>query len=173
MTKSIVGIVDTQQQAEQVVTDLQRVGFDPPDVAIVSPILEGSQDFAFERRTKAPEAALTGAGTLGALGAILGLLAGIGALAIPGLGPLMAAGPLLAALSGAAIGALIGGMIGAIVGMAIPELVARRYESRPSRGNILVAVHVNSREAARDAAAVLRRDGAHDVVSTRDARAAA
>jgi hypothetical protein len=173
MTKSIVGIVDTQQQAEQVVSDLQRVGFDPPDVAIVSPTLEGSQDFAFERRTKAPESALTGVLVGAFLAGIVGLLAGMGALAIPGLGPLMAAGPLLAALSGAAIGALIGGILGAIVGMAIPELVARRYETRPSRGNILVAVHVNSRDAARDAVAVLRRDGAHDVVSTRDARAAA
>jgi len=171
--KSVIGMVDTQQQAEQVVSDLQQAGFGRPELSVLSSSLEGSQGFAFERGTKAPEGALLGIGLGAILVGMLSFLAGIGMLAIPGLGPFIAAGPLLAALSGAAIGAAIGGIVGALVGMGVPEIEARRYERRPARGNILVAVHVDTREAARDAANVLRRDGARHVVSAREPRAAA
>jgi hypothetical protein len=173
MSKSIIGIVDTRQQADQVVSDLQQAGFGQPELSVLSSALEGSQDFAFERGTKAPEGASAGVLIGGVLGAILGFLAGNGMLALPGLGLLIAAGPLLATLSAAAIGAAIGGILGALVGMGFPEIEAKRYEQRSARGNVLVAVHVDTREAARDAAAVLRRDGARNVVSARDARAAA
>lgn len=169
MSKSVIGIVDSKQQAETIVSDLQSAGFGLPDLSVLFPSPSGSQDFAFERGTKAPEGALAGVGTGGALGGTLGLLAGIGALAIPGLGPFIAAGPLLAALSGAAAGAAVGGITGALVGMGIPEIEAKRYESSLASGNILVAVHVDTPEAARDATDVLKRDGARDVVSARDA----
>ena len=169
MTKSVIGIVDDRQQAEQIVNDLQSAGFGLPEVSVMFPSPAGSQDFAFERGTKAPEGAITGVGAGGAVGGTLGLLAGIGALAIPGLGPFVAAGPLLAALSGAAAGAAVGGITGALVGMGIPEIEAKRYESSLANGNILVAVHVDTTEAARDATNVLKRDGARDVVNARDA----
>jgi hypothetical protein len=169
MSKSIIGIVDSRQQAEQVVNDLQQAGFGLPDLSVLFPSSDGSRAFAFELGTKAPEGALTGVGTGGALGGTLGLLAGIGSLAIPGLGPFIAAGPLLAALSGAAAGAAVGGIAGALVGMGIPEIEARHYENSVTSGNILVAVHVDTTDAARDATDVLKRDGARDVVSARDA----
>lgn len=173
MSKSVIGILDTRQQAEQAVNDLQAAGFGLPVMSVVSASVDGSQDFAFVRRSKAVPSALSGVAIGGALGALVGLLAGIGTLALPGLGPFIAAGPLLAALSGAAMGAAVGGIVGALVGMGIPEIEAMRYDRHPARGHLLVAVHVDTREAARDAAKVLRRDGARDVVSTRDARAPA
>ena len=171
MSKSVIGILDTRQQAEQAVNDLQAAGFGLPELSVVSANADGSQDFAFVRRTKAMPGALLGVAIGGALGAIVCLLAGMGMLAIPGLGPFIAAGPLLAALSGAALGAGMGGIVGALVGMGIPEIEAKRYDGHPAQGHLLIAVHVDTRDAARDAAKVLRRDGAHDVVSTRDARA--
>lgn len=173
MSKSVIGILDTRQQAEQAVNDLQAAGFGLPELSVLSASVDGNQDFAFVRRSKASTGALSGVGIGGMLGAVLGLMCGMGMIAIPGLGPLTAAGPVLAALSGAAMGAVIGGIVGALVGMGIPEIEAKRYDRHTARGHLLVAVHVDTREAARDAAKVLRRDGAHDVVSTRDARAPA
>jgi hypothetical protein len=171
MTKSVIGIVDSRQKAETIVNDLQTAGFPLPDLSVLFPSQSGSQDFAFEHGTKAPEGAITGVGAGGAIGGTIGLLAGIGALAIPGLGPFIAAGPLMAALSGAAAGAAVGGVTGALVGLGIPEIEAKRYEDSLAGGNILVAVHVNTADAERDAQAVLKRDGARDVVSARDSRA--
>jgi hypothetical protein len=168
MSKSIIGIVDTQEKAELIVNDLQRAGFALPDLSVLYPSPAGSQDFAFKHGTKAPEGATAGVSAGGAIGGTLGLLAGLGAIAIPGLGPFIAAGPLLGALSGAAAGAAVGGVTGALVGMGIPEIEAKRYEHTVTQGNILVAVHVNSQEAAREATAVLERDGAHDVVKAGD-----
>jgi hypothetical protein len=173
MSKSVIGILDTRQQAEQAVNDLQAAGFGLPKMSVLSAGVDGSQDFVFVRRSKAIAGALAGVGIGGALIAALGLLAGMGMLVVPGLGPFIAAGPLLAALSGTAIGAVIGGIVGALAGMAIPEIEAKRYDRHAIRGQLLVAVHVDTREAARDAAKVLRRDGARDVMSTRDAHAPA
>lgn len=169
MSKSVIGIVDTKHKAEQIVNDLQLAGFALPDMSILCPTQAGSQDFAFEHKTKAPEGALTGVGAGGTVGGTLGLLAGMGALAIPGLGPFIAAGPLMGALSGVAAGAAIGGVTGALIGWGIPEIEARRYEESIVRGNILVAVHVETRQAERDAQRVLEQDGAMDVVSAHDA----
>jgi hypothetical protein len=168
MSTSVIGIVDTQQKAERIVNDLQRAGFALPELSLLYPSHSATEDLGFEHRTKAPEGATAGASAGGAIGGALGLLAGIGAIAIPGLGAFMAAGPLLGALSGAAAGAAAGGVSGALVGFGIPEIEAKRYEKRVASGNILVAVHVHTSEAARDASAVLTRDGARDVVATRD-----
>jgi len=173
MSKSVIGIVNSREQAETIVNDLQNAGFGLPDMSVMFPSPSGSQSFAFERGTKAPEGAIAGVGTGGAVGGTLGLLAGIGALAIPGIGPFVAAGPLLATLSGAAAGAAVGGITGALVGMGIPEIEAKSYEQSLSGGNILVAVHVDTPEAAHDASEVLKRDGARDIVSTRDASGSA
>lgn len=177
MKKVVVGIVETRAQAESVVQALQRIpeiGAD--DISVLLPDVQGTKDFAHEQHTKAPEGAATGAGAGGVLGGTLGLLAGIGALAIPGVGPLIAAGPVLAALSGAAAGAAVGGFTGALVGLGIPELEAKAYEGKIRGGNILVAVHTESRDVQRGAEDVLKQAGAHHVGATsessvpRDAR---
>ena len=133
------------------------------------PDKQGSKDFAHEHNTKAPEGAVAGVGAGGVLGGTIGLLAGIGALAIPGVGPLIAAGPLLAALSGAAAGAALGGVTGALVGMGIPELEAKTYEGKIKGGNILVAAHVATSDAEKAVKAIFEQHKAHDVVVTSDA----
>jgi len=167
MKKAVIGIVETRAQAETVVDTLQRTaGIPVSDISVLLPDTRGSQDFAHEFHTKAPEGAATGAGAGGVLGGTLGLLAGIGALAIPGVGPLIAAGPVLAALSGAAAGAAVGGLTGALVGLGIPEVEARSYEGKIKGGNILIAVHTESRDMESAAKDVLKQAGAHDVRAT-------
>jgi len=170
MNRAVIGIVETRAQAEAVVETLRgtqhiRVN----DISVLLPDTQGTKDFAHEHHTKAPEGAAAGAGAGGVLGGTLGLLAGIGALAIPGVGPLIAAGPVLAALSGAAAGAAVGGLTGALVGLGIPELEAKVYEGKVRGGNILIAVHTETREAQRAAEDVLKQAGAHDVGTTNEA----
>lgn len=166
MNTAVMGIVETQPQAEAILSNLESTGIRRGDISVLLPDKSGTKDFAHEHKTKAPEGAIAGAGTGGAIGGTLGLLAGIGALAIPGLGPFIAAGPLMAALSGAAAGAAVGGLGGALVGMGIPEIEAKRYEGKIKGGNILIAVHVDSSEAKKSARKVLESGGAHDVVAT-------
>lgn len=167
--KTVIGIVDSQQQAELAVANLQQVGFSAGDISALFPDTRGTRDFAHEHHTKAPEGAVTGVASGGLLGGTLGLLAGIGALAIPGLGPFIAAGPLMATLSGAAAGAAVGGVTGALIGLGIPEIEAKRYEGKLRSGNILLAVHVDSAEEQKRAESVLKQIGAHDVSSTAEA----
>jgi hypothetical protein len=169
MNKSVMGIVDSQLQAETIVGELQRAGFLQSAMSVLFPDQDGTRDFAHEHHTKAPEGAIAGVGAGGAIGGTLGVLAGIGALAIPGVGAFVAAGPVLAALSGAAAGAAVGGIAGALVGMGIPEIEAKRYEGKIRGGNILIAVHVETGNAQNDAEDVLRSGGARDVVSTSEA----
>lgn len=169
MKKAVIGIVDSQAQAERLVTTLQQGGFQVSDISILLPDKKGTRDFAHEHHTKAPEGAMTGAGTGGVLGGTLGLLVGIGSLAIPGLGAFIAAGPLLAALSGAAAGAALGGIAGALVGMGIPEIEARAYEGKIRGGNILVAVHTESKTEQANAESILKRTGAKEVSATTEA----
>ncbi|MER3423242.1 MAG: DUF3341 domain-containing protein, partial [Nitrospiraceae bacterium] len=146
MGKAVFCIAVTHSQAELIVEDLKKAGFSHHDISVLFSDKTATQSFAHEKHTKAPEGAVTGAGTVGILGGALGWLAGIGTLAIPGLGPFIAAGPIMAALSGAAIGAAVGGLAGALIGMGIPEYEAKRYEGEVKEGNVLVSVHSNSSE---------------------------
>src|SRR6202050_2830296 len=141
MKKAVMCIVQTRGQAEAVVDQLHRAGFTSNDISVLFPDKTGTKDFAHEHNTKAPEGAIGGAGIGGVAGGTIGLLAGIGALAIPGLGPFIAAGPIMAALSGGAIGAGVGGLTGALVGLGIPEYEAKRYEGKVKEGGILISVH--------------------------------
>jgi len=163
MKKAVIGIVDTQYQAERLVEQLQANGFLANDISVLFPDRQGTTDFAVEHNTKAPEGAIAGAGTGGVIGGTLGLLAGIGALAIPGLGPFIAAGPIMAALSGAALGAGAGGIVGGLVGMGIPEIEAKLYESRVRSGKILVAVHTDDSRQQKRARAVFDLADADEV----------
>jgi len=141
MKKAVIGFAATQEQAEAIATRLRAVGFGTNDISVLFPDKRNTKEFAHKQSTKAPEGATVGASAGGVVGGTLGLLAGIGALAIPGLGPFIAAGPIMAALSGAAAGAGVGGITGALVGMGIPEIEAKKYEGKVRGGNLLIAVH--------------------------------
>jgi hypothetical protein len=169
MKKSVIGIVETQARAERIVEDLQTNGVPSSDISVLFPDTRGTKDFAHEHNTKAPEGAVAGVGAGGVIGGTLGLLAGIGALAIPGVGPFIAAGPLLAALSGAAAGAAVGGIAGALVGLGIPEIEAKTYEGKIRGGNILIAVHTDNSETEKRAKRTFEQQGAHDIAVTGDA----
>ncbi len=165
MKKSVMCIVETQSKAESVVNQVEQAGFVRSDVSVLLPNKSGTKDFAHEHNTKAPEGAVAGVGAGGLVGGTLGLLAGIGALAIPGVGPLIAAGPLLAALSGAAAGATVGGVTGALVGMGIPEMEAKRYEGKIKSGNILISVHTNTSEEQTRVEKIFKAAHAQDICS--------
>src|SRR5512133_628394 len=166
MANAMIGIVETQAQAERLVSDLQSGGIPSTEISVLFPDKRGTRDFAHEHNTKAPEGAITGVGAGGVIGGTLGLLAGIGALAIPGVGPLIAAGPLLAALSGAAAGATVGGLTGGLIGLGIPEIEAKRYENRIAEGNILISVVAETGDDVSRAKKVLETAGAEDVSVT-------
>jgi hypothetical protein len=168
MAKAVIGMIDRQEQVELTVTKLQAAGFALDDISVLFPDKGTTRDFAFEKGTKAPEGAVAGVSAGGVVGGTIGLLAGIGAIAIPGVGPLIAAGPLLAALGGAAAGAAVGGVAGALVGFGIPELEARRYEGKLKSGGILLAVHTDSHDELKRAEQILKGSGATDVSSTRE-----
>ena len=163
--KSVFALTRDEGQACTIVDNLKAAGFSNNDISVLLPDKAGTRDFAHEKGTKAPEGAVTGAGTGGVLGGALGWLAGIGALAIPGLGPFIAAGPIMAALSGAAVGAATGGLIGALVGMGIPEYEAKRYEGKVREGKILISVHTDDSEQAKSAKEILERAGAEDIAT--------
>jgi hypothetical protein len=164
--KSVYAIAISEGQANQIVDSLTRSGFSTNDISVLFPDKGTTHEFSHEKNTKAPEGAVTGAASGGILGGTLGLLAGIGALAIPGVGPLIAAGPLLAALSGAAAGAAAGGIAGALIGMGIPEIEAKRYENRIAEGNILISVHATTGDEVKSAKEILERAGAEDISVT-------
>jgi len=157
--------VSTSEQAEDIVANLQRADFATRDISVLFPSKSGTREFAHEQNTKAPEGAVAGASTGGVIGGTIGLLAGIGTLAIPGLGPFIAAGPIMAALSGGAAGAALGGVTGALVGMGIPEVEAKQYEGKVSKGSILLAVHIENSEDRARAKNILEAGGALDVKS--------
>jgi hypothetical protein len=173
MATSVIAIVRNDVQAEQIVANLKAAGFSNDDISALFPDTSGTRDFAHEQHTKAPEGAATGAATGGVLGGTLGWLAGIGALSVTGLGPLIAAGPIVAALSGAAVGAGVGGLTGALVGMGIPEYEARRYEGKVRDGNILISVHAEDADQRSLAKAIFEGAGAEDVSSTGESRPSA
>jgi hypothetical protein len=166
MAKAVFGLVDTESQAERIVDSLKSAGFPNNDISVLFPDKGGTRDFAHEKATKAPEGAATGAGVGGVTGGVLGWLVGIGSLAIPGVGPFIAAGPIMAALAGAGVGAAVGGLSGALVGMGIPELEAKQYEGKIKSGNILISVHSEDSTETSRAKEIFERAGAHDISST-------
>jgi hypothetical protein len=162
---AVFGIYPDRMAVEEAVEHLRRAGFRSTDVSVLFPDNQGTKDFAHEKNTKAPEGATTGVVSGGIAGGVLGWLTGIGALAIPGLGPFIAAGPIVAALAGAgAVGAL-GGVIGALVGMGIPEYEAKRYEGRIREGGVLLSVHCDSSDWVKRGKDILRETGAQDIGS--------
>ena len=164
--KSVYSIATSEAQAVRIVDNLTAAGFSTNDISVLFPDKGTTHEFSHEKNTKAPEGAVTGAATGGVLGGTLGLLAGIGALAIPGVGPLIAAGPLMAALSGAAAGATVGGIAGGLIGMGIPEIEAKRYENRVNEGNILISVHAVDGDEVDRAKKIMKDADAEDITST-------
>jgi hypothetical protein len=160
------GIYASRATAEGAVDQLLYAGFSHGDVSVLMADNQGAKDFAAEKNTKAPEGTVTGVGVGGTVGGTIGLLAGIGALAIPGVGPLIAAGPIMGALAGLGVGGAVGGLVGALVGMGIPEYEAKRYEGRVKAGGILVSVHCDSSEEVSRAKEILKSTGAADVASS-------
>lgn len=169
MAKAVFCIVPTELQAKEIVDKLKVMGFSPDDISVLFPDRSGTRDFAYEQSTKAPEGAtaggLVGAGT----GGVLGWLAGIGTLAIPGAGPFLAAGPIMAALAGIGVGGAAGGLIGGLIGMGIPEYEAKRYEGKLRDGNILISVHAEDAKARARAKDVFELAGGQDISSTGEA----
>jgi hypothetical protein len=166
MSKAVFGLVDNESQAESIVDSFKAAGFSNNDISVLFPDKTGTRDFAHEKATKAPEGAATGAGTGGVVGGVLGWLVGIGSLAIPGVGPFIAAGPIMAALAGAGVGAAVGGLSGALIGMGIPEYEAKQYEGKIKQGNILISVHSEDSDEVKRAKEIFERFGAHDISST-------
>jgi len=169
---SVLGIYPSVPAADRATDALVNAGFPASAVSALLPENLGSKPIATEKSTKAPEGAATGAGTGAVLGGTLGLLAGIGALAIPGVGPLIAAGPIMAALAGLGVGGAVGGLSGALIGLGIPEYEAKRYEGRIQKGGILLAVHCDTSDEIKRAKEVMKNTNAEDISSTGEASAA-
>jgi len=162
---AVFGIYATAQQAERAVDALVLARFSNSDVSVLMPDNQTTKDFAHEKHTKTPEGTATGVAAGGTIGGTLGLLAGIGALAIPGVGPFIAAGPIMGALAGLGVGGAVGGLVGALVGMGIPEYEAKRYEGRVKDGGVLLSVHCDTSEEITRAKDVLKATGAEDISS--------
>ncbi len=162
---AVFGIYQTRNQAELSVGRLLAGGFSNDDISVLLPDNQGTKDFAHEKNTKAPEGTTTGVAAGGAIGGTLGLLAGIGALAIPGIGPFIAAGPIMAGLAGLGVGGAVGGLVGALVGMGIPEYEAKRYEGRVKDGGVLLSVHCDTSDQISRAKELLKQTGAEDISS--------
>jgi hypothetical protein len=168
---AVFGIYNTREAAEGAVDRLLAANFRNEDISVLLQDNVGTKDFAHEKHTKAPEGATAGAVTGGVVGGAIGALIGIGALAIPGVGPLIAAGPIIAALTGVGSGGVVGGFIGGLIGMGIPEYEAKRYEGRIKQGGILLSVHCDNADWAAKAKHVLQDTGAEDIASADEARA--
>jgi len=162
--KAVIGIVENELQAVQIIEDLHNAGFTAEDISLLAPDT-GAHPIGTEKSTKAPEGATTGAVTGGVLGGVVGMLAGIGSIAIPGLGAFVAAGPIMAALGGAAAGATAGGVTGALVGFGIPEYEAKLYESRMGAGNLLISVHTDDSDQRSAAKDIFERHNARGVAT--------
>jgi len=163
---AVYGIYKSLSEAERAVDTAKSAGFTDQDVSVLVADNETTRQFAHEKNTKAPEGATTGAVAGGALGGTLGLLAGIGSLAIPGVGPLIAAGPFVATLAGIGTGGAVGTFVGALIGMGIPEYEAKRYEGRVKNGGVLMSIHCNTSEEIDRAKEIMKRTGAEDVSSS-------
>lgn len=168
---AVYGIYRDRAHVEKAVDAMKAAGFRNTDISVLFPDNKGSKDFAVDKDTKAPEGTTTGAATGGVVGGTLGWLAGIGALAIPGVGPFIAAGPIMGALAGLGVGGAVGGLIGALVGMGIPEYEAKRYEGRIKEGGILLSVHCDDSDWVKRAKEMLEQTGAEDIASSGEAGA--
>ena len=170
---AVFGIYASGEQAERAVDALINSGFPSSDISVLLPDTRSTKEFAHVKETKAPEGTATGATAGGVIGGTLGVLAGIGALAIPGLGPFIAAGPIMAGLAGLGVGGAVGGLVGALVGMGIPEYEAKRYEGRVKKGGTLLSVHCDSSADVVRAKELLKTTGAEDIASAGESAAAA
>jgi hypothetical protein len=168
----VYGVYAERADVERAVDALKELGFRNTDISVLFPDKDTSQKFAVQKSTKAPEGALAGGGTGLVIGGALGWLAGIGAIAIPGIGPLIAAGPIVTAVAGAGVGSAVGGVAGALIGLGVPELEAKRMESELRKGGILLSVHCDDQRFAESARKVLERTKAKDVFLTEEKRAA-
>lgn len=168
---AVYGIYPDEASVSRAVEALREAGFRNTDISVLFQENRGTKDFAHEKNTKAPEGATTGATTGAVIGGTLGWLAGIGALAIPGIGPFIAAGPIMGLLGGMGAGGAIGGITGALIGMGIPEYEAKRYEGRIKEGGVLLSVHADKSEWVKRAKEILERTGAKDVSSAGEASA--
>src|ERR1700756_4933413 len=166
---AVFGIYSSRETAERAADAIVKAGFSPADISVLLPENLGNRSIGTEKSTKAPEGATAGGGTGAVLGGTLGLLAGIGALAIPGVGPLIAAGPIMAALAGIGVGGAVGGFTGALIGMGISEFEAKRYEGRLQKGGILLSVHCDTSDEIKRAKEVMERTGGEDISSTGEA----
>lgn len=166
----VFGIYSTRSGVENATDSLVRANFPVSDISVLLPeSLGGPKDMGTEKATKAPEGTAAGVATGGVIGGTLGVLAGIGLLAIPGLGPFIAAGPIMAGLAGLGVGGAVGGVTGALIGMGIPEFEAKRYEGRLQKGGILLSVHCDTSDEIKRAKDILKLTGAEDVTSTGEA----
>ena len=168
---AVFGIYPSVSSADNATDSLIRSGFLPADISALLPENLGSRQIGTEKSTKAPEGAATGAGSGAVLGGALGLLAGVGALAIPGVGPLIAAGPIMAALAGVGVGGAVGGFTGALIGLGIPEYEAKRYEGRMQKGSVLLSVHCDTSDDIKRAKELMKNTGAEDISSTGESSA--
>jgi len=165
------GIYTTREAVEEGIECLRQASFRNEDISILFPENVGNKDFAHVKASKAPEGASTGAATGGVIGGVLGWLAGIGAIAIPGVGPFIAAGPIMAALAGVGVGGAVGGIAGGLVGLGIPEYEAKRYEGRIKKGGYLISIHCDDSKWVSKAKKILEDTGAEDISSTGEATA--
>lgn len=161
--KAVLGTTSTRNQTEAIVEQLHIAGFSYNNISVMFLNNDNSKEFALKNNTKAPEGIVTGVGAGGIVGGTLGLLAGIGALAIPGLGPFIAAGPIMATLSGMAIGATVGGITGGLIAMGIPEYEAKLYEGKVKEGNILLAIHTETSEQVEWAKDIFQKGGVENI----------
>jgi uncharacterized membrane protein len=168
MASAVFCLASTEIRAERIVSELRDAGFVSDDVSVLFHDKVGTRDFAHEHHTKLPEGATVGASTGGVVGGVLGVLAGIGTLAIPGVGPFIAAGPILAGLSGMAVGAAVGGLAGALVGLGIPEFEAKIYEGKLHSGNVLISCHTRTADDVRRAKEIFTAQGATDITTGRE-----
>src|SRR6202142_581193 len=162
---AVFGIYQSSAQAETAVDTLVQAGFPSANISVLLQDYRGTREFAHQKETKAPEGTATGVTAGGVIGGALGVLAGIGALAIPGVGPFIAAGPIMGGLAGLGVGGAVGGLIGALVGMGIPEYEAKRYEGRVKDGGVLLSVHCASSDDISRAKDLLKQTGAEDIAS--------
>jgi hypothetical protein len=163
----VFGVYSTITAVDKATDSLIRAGFPNSDISVLMPeSLGGPKNMGTEKATKAPEGTAAGVTAGGVIGGSLGVLAGIGLLAIPGLGPFIAAGPIMAGLAGLGVGGAVGGFTGALVGMGIPEFEAKRYEGRLQKGGVLLSVHCATSEEIKRAKEVLKTTNAEDISST-------